>query len=173
MISSMFYILFGLFIIGVGSYQNTHVSREHITLDSRICSSHWTSRLKLQPRRSAHSNSLKMKFEFHEAQQSHEYNVGKVQRGYYSADPDGKVDKVIDRVMTQHMLDKKNEEENELPLDEDDTLKYMPSLDLSDPIVSSMIKVCKVEEVTGFEMLDSRWNGNEGSKPFHRLKMRT
>jgi hypothetical protein len=102
------------------------------------------------------------KFEFHEAQQSHEYNVGKVQRGYYSADPDGKVEKVIDRVMTQHMVDGTKEDSLE-PEPTDETLKYLPSLELSDPIIAAMLKVCKVEQVKGFEMLDSRWNGNEGT----------
>ena len=47
----------------------------------------------------------------------------------------------------------------------DNTLKYLPSLDASDPIITAMLKVCKVEQVRSFEMLDSRWNGNEGATP--------
>jgi len=40
--------------------------------------------------------------------------------------------------------------------------KYMPSTSTSDPIVDALKNICKVQEVTGFELLDSRWNGNEG-----------
>jgi hypothetical protein len=112
------------------------------------------------------------KFEFHEAQQSHEYNVGKVQRGYYSADPDGKVEKVIDRVMTQHMVDGTKEDSLE-PEPTDETPKYLPSLELSDPIIAAMLKVCKVEQVKGFEMLDSRWNGNEGTNHTETIQIIT
>lgn len=42
--------------------------------------------------------------------------------------------------------------------------KYMPSLDPSDPIVTALISVCEAKEVTNFELLDKRWNGNEVMK---------
>ena len=51
-------------------------------------------------------------------------------------------------------------------LDSQETLvdKYMPSLDPSDPIVMALMSVCEAKEVTNFELLDKRWNGNEVMK---------
>ncbi|CAM9944383.1 unnamed protein product [Choristocarpus tenellus] len=43
----------------------------------------------------------------------------------------------------------------------DETPKYQPSTEESDPIVQSLKSVLECQEVTGFELLDSRWNGNE------------
>lgn len=39
--------------------------------------------------------------------------------------------------------------------------KYMPSLDPNDPIIAALTTVCKCGAVHNFELLDSRWNGNE------------
>jgi hypothetical protein len=150
-------------VLGSGSFQIPFSASFKNGLQSSGCKQYVSAGFK-PPLRSSANSALQMKFEFHEAQQSHEYNVGKVQRGYYSADPDGKVDKVIDRVMNEHLED--SSEENLTPNAESETLKYMPSLDIDDPIVAAMLKVCKVDGVTGFEMLDSRWNGNEGAQRF-------
>lgn len=51
-------------------------------------------------------------------------------------------------------------------LESEETLvdKFMPSLDPADPIVSSLLSVCQAKAVTGFELLDKRWNGNEVMK---------
>eukprot|EP00929_Paragymnodinium_shiwhaense_P109304 TRINITY_DN75725_c0_g1_i1.p1 TRINITY_DN75725_c0_g1~~TRINITY_DN75725_c0_g1_i1.p1 ORF type:complete len:436 (+),score=63.37 TRINITY_DN75725_c0_g1_i1:57-1364(+) len=40
--------------------------------------------------------------------------------------------------------------------------KYHPSTDASDPITAALVKVCGCTTVLGYELLDSRWNGNEG-----------
>ena len=39
--------------------------------------------------------------------------------------------------------------------------KYMPSTEPDDPIVAALQTVCGVGKVRGWELLDSRWNGNE------------
>jgi len=44
----------------------------------------------------------------------------------------------------------------------EETLKYQPSVDLSDPISSALTKISPSSTgVKSFELLDSRWNGNE------------
>jgi hypothetical protein len=160
------YLISSCLVLGIGSFNSPVSSLFKCALRSSGCK-HFASKPAL---RSIGSHSaMQMKFEFHEAQQSHEYNVGKVQRGYYSADPDGKVDKVIDRVMSEHLEDGSDEELK--PNAESETLKYMPSLDVEDPIVAAMLKVCKIDGVTGFEMLDSRWNGNEGSQSIAEIRL--
>lgn len=44
---------------------------------------------------------------------------------------------------------------------DDGSPKYMPSTADTDPIVRALKTVLKCNEVTGWELLDSRWNGNE------------
>ncbi|GMH73900.1 hypothetical protein TL16_g06315 [Triparma laevis f. inornata] len=51
-----------------------------------------------------------------------------------------------------------------LPDPNDDTPKYRPSLNPDDPIVSSLQKALKSSRVKSFELIDSRWNGNEVMK---------
>eukprot|EP00612_Vaucheria_litorea_P001246 CAMPEP_0171452614 /NCGR_PEP_ID=MMETSP0945-20130129/652_1 /TAXON_ID=109269 /ORGANISM="Vaucheria litorea, Strain CCMP2940" /LENGTH=347 /DNA_ID=CAMNT_0011977317 /DNA_START=153 /DNA_END=1196 /DNA_ORIENTATION=- len=55
-------------------------------------------------------------------------------------------------------LEMESENPNIVP---DDVLKYMPSTSSNDPISNALMKVLKCEEVMKFELLDSRWNGNE------------
>lgn len=55
-------------------------------------------------------------------------------------------------------LEKDATRENMIP---DDVPKYMPSLKPEDPVVIALKSVLQCHEVTAFELLDSRWNGNE------------
>jgi protein-ribulosamine 3-kinase len=45
--------------------------------------------------------------------------------------------------------------------DESGPLRYMPSADAADPVSLAAAAMCGGARVTGFELLDSRWNGNE------------
>eukprot|EP00752_Nemacystus_decipiens_P007970 g7123.t1 len=56
-------------------------------------------------------------------------------------------------------LQSENERQDAVP--DDGSPKYMPSTDDTDPIVKALKTVLKCKEVTGWELLDSRWNGNE------------
>jgi len=94
--------------------------------------------------------------DFHEAQQSRQYNIVKQQGGYYKADTEGNPDAAFEKVIEERMT-------NATFLESEETLvnKYMPSLEHSDPIIEALMSVCKASNVTDFELLDSRWNGNE------------
>jgi len=46
--------------------------------------------------------------------------------------------------------------------DDSDVPKYRPSLKPHDPIVKALQEVLKSDEVVSFDLIDSRWNGNEG-----------
>ncbi|CAM9791502.1 unnamed protein product, partial [Laminaria digitata] len=62
-----------------------------------------------------------------------------------------------ERIMAQ--LESENERQDAVP--DDGSPKYMPSTEDSDPIVRALKAVLKCKEVTAWELLDSRWNGNE------------
>ncbi|CAE8589659.1 unnamed protein product [Polarella glacialis] len=49
-------------------------------------------------------------------------------------------------------------------LEGSEEVKYQPSTDPSDPIVAALRAVCNVSAVSRFELLDSRWNGNEAMR---------
>ncbi|CBN73886.1 fructosamine 3 kinase related protein [Ectocarpus siliculosus] len=62
-----------------------------------------------------------------------------------------------ERIMAQ--LQSENERQDAVP--DDGSPKYMPSTEDTDPIVRALKTVLKCKEVTDWELLDSRWNGNE------------
>lgn len=122
-----------------------------------------------------------------EVQQSREYNVAKVRGGYYMSDKEGEAP--LEEVITSKLADCASDDDvteadtagarrwGQGLNDEDFAVfvsrqaadaaedtppsKYMPSLKRDDPIIKEIYRLELASRVISFELLDSRWNGNE------------
>eukprot|EP00960_Hanusia_phi_P045760 757416-Hanusia_phi.AAC.1 len=118
----------------------------------------------------AFSSALRAKFEFYEVQQSRQYNIAKIQQGYYTRDAEGQVP--LENVLSQKFkaMDKEVEmsaEGKQIGLDDFVAIqsgfpkqKYLPSLAAEDPIIEAITTKCGARKVLSFQLLDQRWNGN-------------
>ena len=115
--------------------------------------------------------ALRSKFEFYEVQQSRQYNIAKIQQGYYVTDADGQVP--LENVLapkfksSTRAADDMTAIEKDMGLDDFVVLqsgypkpKYLPSLSANDPIVQAITNKCGARQVLSFHLLDKRWNGN-------------
>ena len=123
-----------------------------------------------------------LEFPRREAQQSREYNVARVRGGYYLSDKEGNAP--LEEVIASRVADVGQPGDadaddaddaddarapggapvagaGEGPADVVAASKYMPSLDPDDPILREIYRLDLAKRVTSFELLDSRWNGNE------------
>ena len=112
--------------------------------------------------------SMQLEFPRREAQQSRQYNVAKVRGGYYISDKHG--DAPMEEVIASKLADVGPGSSEEATAEQVGTdamvedaleLRYLPSLDPADPIVADICRLELATEVYSFELLDSRWNGNE------------
>jgi hypothetical protein len=129
--------------------------------------------------------SMQLEFPRREVQQSRQYNVAKVRGGYYVSYKSG--DAPLEDIIASKTADAGREEAEKVdgavpgkglnneefaalidtkPQSEAEAAssmasKYMPSLDPEDPIVKEIYRLELASRVLSFELLDSRWNGNE------------